>query len=72
MVGTLFSHDSSREVEESHRQSQAAKDSRQTNGTHREETGSADKAARDMAVAARDASRVLQSLSSKVWSACRH
>lgn len=65
MVGTLFSHDSSREVEESHRQSQAAKDSRQTNGTHREETGSADKAARDMAVAARDASRVLQSLSSK-------
>ena len=72
LVGTLFSHDSSRQVEQQHKQSQKeASESRKSKGTG-EANGHAEVAARDMAVAARDASRVLQNLTSQVTlAACR-
>ena len=72
LVGTLFSHDGARQVEIEQKKSQAKEQElKQKHSTDMAMVnGHAERAARDMAVAARSASRVLQSLSSKVRQAC--
>ena len=65
-MGTLFSHDGARYFQGKHDKPQkdSGKDHSQQNGIA--EDGKADTAARDLAIAARDASRVLQNLPTEV------
>ena len=66
LVGTLFSHEGARSFQEKHDRDKAqqARDKDKSNGKAQPTAG--DDTARELAVAARDASRVLQNLSSEV------
>lgn len=66
-MGTLFSHDGARHFKEHHSKAQAQqKQQKERSASPDAEPTSADETARELAVAARDASRVLQNLSSEV------
>ncbi|KAK9811960.1 hypothetical protein WJX73_003110 [Symbiochloris irregularis] len=66
LVGTLFSHEGARSFQEQHDRKQAKQKKDKESGASKDaQPASGDETARELAVAARDASRVLQNLSSE-------